>query len=57
MPPPIIIFSYNRPSHLNNLINSLTKNKVSKSSKIFFFCDGPKNNFDKKKILDLLIIL
>ena len=57
MPPPIIIFSYNRPSHLNNLINSLTKNKVSKSSKIFFFCDGPKNNFDKKKIKEIKDLL
>ena len=47
---PIIIFSYNRPNHLNNLIISLIKNKVSQSTKIFFFCDGPKNDTDKKKI-------
>ncbi len=47
---PIIIFSYNRPGHLNNLIDSLIQNKVPKSSKIFFFCDGPKNEKDKRKI-------
>ena len=33
---PIIIFSYNRPKHLNNLLNSLIKNNISKLSKIFF---------------------
>ena len=50
---PIIIFSYNRPKHLNNLIDSLIKNKIAKSSKIFFFCDGPKNEKDKKKINEI----
>jgi hypothetical protein len=57
MSSPIIIFSYNRPSHLNNLIISLIKNKVSKSTKIFFFCDGPKNNTDKKKINEIKDLL
>jgi hypothetical protein len=50
---PIIIFSYNRPKHLNNLIDSLIKNKITKLSKIFFFCDGPKNENDKKKISEI----
>ena len=54
---PIIIFSYNRPKHLNNLINSLIKNKVSKSTKFFFYCDGPKNNYDKRRIKEIKNIL
>ena len=54
---PIIIFSYNRPKHLNNLIYSIIRNKISKSSKIFFYCDGPKNNFDKKKIEEIKNLL
>ncbi|WP_440614692.1 hypothetical protein [Candidatus Pelagibacter sp. HIMB1748] len=54
---PIIIFSYNRPRHLNNLIDSLIQNKVSKSSKIFFFCDGPKNENDKRKITQIKNLL
>jgi len=57
MTSPIVIFSYNRPKHLNNLINSLIKNKVTKSSKIFFYCDGPKNNFDQKKISEIKNLL
>ena len=54
---PIIIFSYNRPKHLNNLINSLIRNKTSEISKIFFFCDGPKNEKDKKKINEIKNLL
>lgn len=54
---PIIIFSYNRPKHLNNLFSSLKKNKIPKSSKIFFFCDGPKNDFDKRKIDEIKNLL
>ena len=57
MRPPIIIFSYNRPRHLNNLIDSLIQNEVSKLSKIFFFCDGPKNEKDKKKISQIKNLL
>ncbi len=54
---PIIIFSYNRPKHLNNLFDSLISNKISKFNKIFFFCDGPKNKHDKKKILEIKTLL
>ena len=53
MSSPIIIFSYNRPKHLNDLINSLIKNKDAKLSKIYFFCDGPKNQYDIKKINEI----
>ena len=54
---PIIIFSYNRPKHLNNLLNSLIKNNISKLSKIFFLCDGPKNKNDIKKISEIKKLL
>jgi hypothetical protein len=49
---PIIIFSYNRPSHLKKTLNSLKKNKLSKKSKVYFFSDGPKtkNLTELKKI-------
>ena len=57
MKSPIVIFSYNRPYHLSNLIDTLIKNKVSKKSKIFFFCDGPKNNYDKTQIKKIKSIL
>tara|TARA_A100001015_G_scaffold295789_1_gene375201 strand:- start:1088 stop:2008 length:921 start_codon:yes stop_codon:yes gene_type:complete len=47
---PIIIFSYNRPTHLQKSLDVLYKNKFIKHHKIFFFNDGPKNLTDKYKI-------
>lgn len=46
---PIVIFSYNRPKHLNQLFNSLKKNNL-KNYKIFLFCDGPKIKKDIEEI-------
>jgi GR25 family glycosyltransferase involved in LPS biosynthesis len=47
---PILIFSYNRPSHLLNLLNSLVLNLNIEKYNIYFFCDGPKNLDDIIKI-------
>ena len=54
---PIIIFSYNRPNHLNKLLGSLERNKEISNHKIYFFCDGPKNNIDIKKISSIKNII
>ncbi|WP_440649197.1 glycosyltransferase [Candidatus Pelagibacter sp. HIMB1521] len=37
---PVVIFCYNRPKKLNNLIKSIKKNSNFKKHKYFFFCDG-----------------
>jgi len=47
---PIIIFSYNRPWHFLNLLNSLILNLNIEKHDIYVFCDGPKNSSDKIKI-------
>jgi hypothetical protein len=47
---PLVIFSYNRPEYLEQLFISLSICKNIKNRKIFFFCDGPKNNDDKFNI-------
>jgi hypothetical protein len=47
---PILIFAYNRADKINNLISSLTECEGFYSSKIFVFCDGPKNKQDKTKV-------
>ena len=44
---PIIIFTYNRLSHLKKLLTSLAKNPECKKSKAYIFIDGPKDNRDK----------
>ena len=53
----IIIFTYNRPRHLNQLLLSLEENKISTNKKIYLFCDGPKNKKDLNKINEIKKIL
>lgn len=50
MPAPIAIFAYRRPDHLSRLINSLVKNTEFIESKVFFFCDGARNNEDTEGV-------
>lgn len=47
---PIILFVYNRPDQLRNLLDSLIKNELSERSKLIVYSDGPKNESDEKKI-------
>jgi GT2 family glycosyltransferase len=54
---PIIIFTYNRPHHLDILLNSLQKNYLFSKSKVLVFSDGPKNEIDKDKIANVRDIL
>ena len=41
---PIVVFSYNRPSHLKRTLSSLSKNDLAESSILYVFCDGAKSN-------------
>ncbi len=45
---PIIIFCFNRPDHLKNLMESIYLNKEFDKHQYFFFCDLYKNIEDKK---------
>jgi hypothetical protein len=47
---PILLFTYNRLSHLKKTVNSLKKNKLSKFSQLIIYSDGPKNKIDELKI-------
>ena len=51
---PIALFVYNRPKHVQKVINSLKKNKESKNTEIFIFSDGPRTNDDDHHIQVLL---
>lgn len=54
---PVIIFCYNRPEYLSNLLSSIKKNKNYQKFKYLIFCDGPKNRDDIKDIKKISIIL
>ena len=44
---PIVVFGYNRPSHLLRCLNSLLSNPESSESSLHIFIDGPKSDFDR----------
>lgn len=44
---PIVVFGFNRPNHLNNMLKSLSKNPEAKESKVIFFIDGYDNKSDE----------
>lgn len=39
---PIVIFSYDRPKHLQQTLDALVKNELANQSDLFIFCDGAK---------------
>jgi len=43
---PIAMFAYNRPQHLNKTIQALAKNPEFSDSRLYIYCDGPKNTAD-----------
>jgi hypothetical protein len=54
---PIAIFAFNRPTHLENLLNSLVANPEARNSKIFIFVDGPRNSNDSIFIDKVIIVI
>ncbi len=47
---PIVLFVYNRPTHLKMTINSLLTNKLASNSELYIFSDGSKNPTDRENV-------
>jgi hypothetical protein len=47
---PIVLFVYNRPLHTERTLLALKKNKLANESKLFIFCDGPKENASSEQL-------
>lgn len=45
---PIVLFTYNRPIHTQQVLDSLASNSESKDSLLFIYCDGAKGSADKQ---------
>ena len=45
---PIVIFGFNRPAHMNRMLNSLKKNKEAFNSSVIFYIDGYDGKNDSK---------
>ena len=53
---PVIIFAFNRPNHLSDLLNSLEKNDQAKFTDFYFFIDKYANESDSKNNLKVIEI-
>jgi Glycosyl transferase family 2 len=47
---PIAVFAFNRPHHVNRLIDSLLDNELFSRSPVFVFCDGPRDEKDQDAV-------
>ena len=47
---PITLIAFNRPYHTYKTLNFLSKNPEAKSSELYVFIDGPRNEIDNFKI-------
>ncbi|WP_298645742.1 glycosyltransferase [uncultured Proteiniphilum sp.] len=56
-PAPILLFTYNRPSHTQQTLNALLNNALCSESELFVFSDGYKNETDKKGVQEVRKII
>lgn len=53
---PIIVFCYNRPDHLEQTLEALSRNDLADQSTLYIYCDGPKEGASeemRQKIADV----
>ena len=49
---PIIVFCYNRPRHVEQTLEALSKNELADQSILYIYCDGPKDNADNEQQIE-----
>ena len=54
---PIALFVYNRPNLTRHVLLALRKNKLFRSSKLFIFSDGPKDDDSDKSVIKVRNVL
>lgn len=54
---PILLFTYNRPSHTRQTLKALLNNPRCSESELFVFSDGYKNETDKKDVEEVRKII
>ncbi len=48
---PVLLFTYNRPSHTRQALESLMRNELCNETVLYIYSDGYKDNSDKNKVL------
>jgi hypothetical protein len=46
---PIIVFCYNRPDHLEQTLDTLSRNELADLSTLYIYCDGPKEGASEEQ--------
>lgn len=57
---PIIVFCYNRPEHLEQTLDALSRNELADKSTLYIYCDGPKEGASdemRQKIADVRLVV
>lgn len=47
---PIIVFCYNRPWHVEQTLEALSRNELSDQSILYIYCDGPKTDASAEQL-------
>ena len=47
---PIIVFCYNRPDHLEQTLDALSRNELADQSTLYIYCDGPKESASEEML-------
>ena len=50
---PIVVFSYNRPDHLRQTLDALSKNDLANESVLYIYCDGVKDDASNEQRLQV----
>ena len=56
---PIIVFCYNRPEHLEQTLDALSRNELADQSTLYIYCDGHKEGASdemRQKIADVRLV-
>src|SRR5215203_3622572 len=53
---PIVLFCYNRPHHTLKTLESLKNNDFAAQSKLFIYCDGPKQNSSQEELEQMRLV-
>jgi glycosyltransferase involved in cell wall biosynthesis len=52
-PSPILLFAYNRPSHLRKTVKALAKNTMARESNLIIYSDGARDEEESKKVQEV----
>lgn len=51
---PIIVFAYNRPNHLSQMLSALARNDMAPQSVLYIYCDGAKPDATEEQLQRVL---